>query len=191
MHSCSGYDMNKVFWLAESLPPIPRHISSQRPGGESRREVLKGGAKDISRSVSETYAYATSWTISAQDTAIVLETFANVRLSPLWIILHILLLLLISFLIRIVLTEQFRSKCCTFQDDAYYEWSYNETNVAWRKNTQGRSTRRLVHKVYVLYQCYLIIFLILLIWLSYLWILCLSIAELDGDQPVMFYYIAV
>ena len=83
MHSCSGYDMNKVFRLAESLPPIPCHVASQRPGGESRREISKGRAKDISRSVSETYAYSTSRTISAEDTAVVLETFANVRLSPL------------------------------------------------------------------------------------------------------------
>jgi hypothetical protein len=46
--------------------------------GEARREILKGGTKNLPRSVCETYAYATSRTISAEDTAVVLETFANV-----------------------------------------------------------------------------------------------------------------
>jgi hypothetical protein len=72
MCSSSGYDINKVFQLAEAFPPIARHVSSERPGGEARREILKGRAKSISRSVCETYAYATSRTISAEDTAIVL-----------------------------------------------------------------------------------------------------------------------
>ena len=47
-------------------------------GGESRREILKSKAKNISRSVCETFAYATSRTISEEDTA---ETFSNVRQS--------------------------------------------------------------------------------------------------------------
>ena len=35
MHSSSGYDINKVFQLAEAIPPIARHVSSERPGGEA------------------------------------------------------------------------------------------------------------------------------------------------------------
>ena len=41
MHMSSSYDMDKVFRMAENVPPIPRHVPSERPGGESRREILK------------------------------------------------------------------------------------------------------------------------------------------------------
>ena len=81
MHMSSSYDMDKVMRTAANVPPIARHVPSERAGGESRREILKSRAKNISRSVCETFAYATSRTISAEDTAVILETFANVRLS--------------------------------------------------------------------------------------------------------------
>jgi hypothetical protein len=77
MQKTSAYDMQKVF--AEDDHPLRRHVASERPGGEARREVLKSRAADIPRSVSEVFAYATSRTISGQDTAVVLETFGNVR----------------------------------------------------------------------------------------------------------------
>ena len=67
--------------MAENVPPIPRHVPSERPGGESRREILKSRATNISRSVCENFAYATSRTISEEDTAAILETFSNVRQS--------------------------------------------------------------------------------------------------------------
>ncbi len=79
MHMTSIFDLDKVIRMAENVPPIPHHVPSERPGGESRREILKSRAKNISRSVCETFAYATSRTISAEDTAVILETFANVR----------------------------------------------------------------------------------------------------------------
>ena len=60
MHMSSSYDLDKVFRMAENVPPIPRHVPSERPGGESRREILKSRATNISRSVCENFAYATS-----------------------------------------------------------------------------------------------------------------------------------
>ncbi len=65
--------------MAENVQHIPRHVPSERPGGESQREILKSRAKNISRSVCETFSFATSRTVSAEDTAVILETFANVR----------------------------------------------------------------------------------------------------------------
>ena len=41
MHMSSSYDLDKVFRMAENVPPIPRHVPSERPGGESRREISK------------------------------------------------------------------------------------------------------------------------------------------------------
>jgi hypothetical protein len=79
MHTTASFDLKKVFQMVEALPSIPRHVSSARPGGEARREILKGRAQNISRSTCETFAFCTSRTLSAEDTAIVLETFANVR----------------------------------------------------------------------------------------------------------------
>ncbi len=65
MHQSAAYDMQQVLQQAEDLrvPPIPPHVFSERPGGEARREMLKS---------------RTSRTISAQDAAVVLETFGNV-----------------------------------------------------------------------------------------------------------------
>ena len=77
MHKSSSYDMQKVFDADDAA--LPRHVPSERPGGEARREILKSRAKDIPLSVSEVFAYATSRTLSGQDTAVVLETFGNVR----------------------------------------------------------------------------------------------------------------
>jgi hypothetical protein len=77
MHKSSSYDMQKVFDADDAA--LPRHVPSERPGGEARREILKSRAKDIPRSVSEVFAYVTSRTLSGQDTAVVLETFGNVR----------------------------------------------------------------------------------------------------------------
>ena len=51
MHMSSSYDLNKVILVAENVPPIPRHVPSERPGGESQREILKSRAKNISQSV--------------------------------------------------------------------------------------------------------------------------------------------
>ena len=76
MHKSSSYDMHKVFALDDGS--LPRHVPSERPGGEARRQILKSRAANITRSVSEVFAYATSRTISCEDTAVVLETFGNV-----------------------------------------------------------------------------------------------------------------
>ncbi len=48
MHMSSSYDMDKVFRMAENVQPIPRHVPSEHPGGESGREILKSRAKNIS-----------------------------------------------------------------------------------------------------------------------------------------------
>jgi hypothetical protein len=78
MHHSAAYDMQQVLQQAEDLPPIPPHVFSERAGGEARRVMLKSRTSTITRSVSELFAYSTSRTISAQDTAVVLETFGNV-----------------------------------------------------------------------------------------------------------------
>ena len=79
MHKSASYDLQKVFSTAADDDVHPRHVPSERPGGEARREILKSRAANIPRSVSEIFAYATSRTISGEDTAVVLETFGNVR----------------------------------------------------------------------------------------------------------------
>jgi hypothetical protein len=78
MHQSAAYDMQQVLQQAEHLPPIPPHVFSERSGGEARRVMLKSRTSTITRSVSEVFAYSTSRTISAQDAAVVLETFGNV-----------------------------------------------------------------------------------------------------------------
>jgi hypothetical protein len=50
MHKSSSYDMHKVFDADDDS--LLRHVPSERPGGEARRETLKSRAADISRSVS-------------------------------------------------------------------------------------------------------------------------------------------
>ena len=80
MQKSANYDLHKVFSTAQDDDDLgTRHVPSERPGGEARREILKSRAANISRSVSEVFAYATSRTISGEDTAVVLETFGNVR----------------------------------------------------------------------------------------------------------------
>ena len=69
MHSTASYDLNQVFRLGEAVPTIPSHVSSERPGGEARREILKGRAQNITWSVCETFAFSTSRTLSAEDTS--------------------------------------------------------------------------------------------------------------------------
>ncbi len=77
MHKSSSYDMQKVF--AENDHSFRRLVPSELPGGEARRENLKSRAAGHPRCVSEVFAYATSRAISGRDTAVVLETFGNVR----------------------------------------------------------------------------------------------------------------
>ena len=79
MHKTSSYDIMEVFRLTDAMPLIPVHVPCERPGGEARRAIMKARAASVTRSVSETFAYATSRTISEEDTAVVLETFGNVR----------------------------------------------------------------------------------------------------------------
>jgi hypothetical protein len=79
MRNSASYDMNGVFESAEEVPSIPIHVPCERSGGEARRVILKSRASSITRSVSEVLAFSTSRTLSAEDTAVVLETFGNVR----------------------------------------------------------------------------------------------------------------
>ena len=81
MHKTSSYNLMQVFQEAQSMPFIPVHIPCERPGGESRRAIMKARAATVPRSVCETFAFCTSRTISAEDTAVVLETFGNVRMN--------------------------------------------------------------------------------------------------------------
>ena len=53
MHSTASYDLNQVFRLGEAVPTIPSHVSSERPGGEARREILKGRAQNITYIISD------------------------------------------------------------------------------------------------------------------------------------------
>jgi hypothetical protein len=84
MHQSSRYDIQKVLQQALDLPPIPTHVFSKRSGGEARREILKSRASKVTRSVSKVFASATSRTISAEGTAVVLETFGNVSCNLLF-----------------------------------------------------------------------------------------------------------
>jgi hypothetical protein len=45
MHKSSSYDIQKVF--AEDDHSLPRHVPSERPGGEARRGILKSTAADV------------------------------------------------------------------------------------------------------------------------------------------------
>lgn len=54
-------------------------ISSERCAGEARRANLKRKARDITRSVAETFAYCTQNTVSIENAAEILQTFTNVR----------------------------------------------------------------------------------------------------------------
>jgi hypothetical protein len=89
MHQSAAYDMQQVLQRAEDLPPIPPHVFSERSGGEARREMLKSRTSTVTRSVSEVFAYSTSRTISAQDVAVVLETFGNVSNLVMSCIVHL------------------------------------------------------------------------------------------------------
>ena len=84
MHKTSSYDLQQVFQLADSMPVIPVHIPCKRPGGEARRAIMKARAANATRSVSEVFGLVTSRTISAEDTAVILETFGNVSWNILW-----------------------------------------------------------------------------------------------------------
>ena len=78
MHAAGSYDLKKVLTPDQVVLSIPLHVPSERSGGEARRQNLKSRAANISRSVSVVFGFATSRTISAEDTAVVLETFGNV-----------------------------------------------------------------------------------------------------------------
>ena len=56
----------------------PLNIPCERCGGESRRQLLKRRAHDISRSTAEIFAYCTSRTTSIDDSAEILSSFGNV-----------------------------------------------------------------------------------------------------------------
>ena len=87
----SNYDLDKVFETAAAVPPIPQHVPTERPGGDARRAVMKARAAGLTRSVSEVFALTTSRTMSTEDTAVILETFGNVRclFLPILLILSI------------------------------------------------------------------------------------------------------
>ena len=126
LHMSSSYDMDKVIRMAENVPPIPRHVPSEwRPGGESRREILKSRAKNISRSVCETIEYATSRTISEEDTTAILETFSNVRqsvemLKDIWYLCHLLYLLIFCIVyITYVTYFTYRIELCWIPWESY------------------------------------------------------------------------
>ena len=91
MHKTSSYNLMQVFQDAQSMPFIPVHIPCERPGGEARRAIMKARAATVPRSVCEPFAFCTSRTISAEDTAVILETFGNVRfnISSLYLLLYL------------------------------------------------------------------------------------------------------
>jgi hypothetical protein len=66
----------------------PLNIPFERCGGESRRQLLKRRAHDITRSTAEIFAYCTSRTTSIQDTGEILSAFGNVIACNLTFGLH-------------------------------------------------------------------------------------------------------
>jgi hypothetical protein len=78
LQTTSIYDLQQVFETAAAVQQTPRHVPSERSGGDARRAVLKARADKITRSVSEVFAFSTSRTMSSEDTALNLETFGNV-----------------------------------------------------------------------------------------------------------------
>ena len=56
----------------------PLNIPCERCGGESRRQLLKRKAHDITRSTAEMFAYCTSRTTSIIDSADLISSFCNV-----------------------------------------------------------------------------------------------------------------
>jgi hypothetical protein len=122
MHQSAAYDIQQVLQQAEDLPPIPPHVFSERSGGEARRVMLKNRTRTVTRSVSEVFAYSTSRTISAQDTAVILETFGNVsnlfmscivHLCYLYYLLYIEYILYLLFLL--LLQPQFNPSDIPFR----------------------------------------------------------------------------
>ncbi len=67
-----------MFRAADAMLSVPVHVPCKRPGGGARRAILKASAANIPRTASKVFAYSTTSTLSAEDTAVVLETFGNV-----------------------------------------------------------------------------------------------------------------
>jgi hypothetical protein len=129
MHQSAAYNMQQVLQQAEDLPPIPPHVFSERSGGEARRVMLKSRTSTITRSVSEVFAYSTSRTISAQDTAVVLETFGNV--SKLLIFMLRLLMLLIILIVLIIFIFTYGTYYAYFTYCTYCTYSLNSTQAIY------------------------------------------------------------
>ena len=104
LHQTSSYNLIQVFQDAQAMPVIPVHIPCERPGGEARRAIMKARAHTVPRSVCETFAFCSSRTISAEDTAVVLETFGNVRLNNILLYVPFYLSYFICFILHITLT---------------------------------------------------------------------------------------
>lgn len=79
MRKVGGPDYEEILReLDDHLGPGNHVFPSERCGGEARRLLLKRKASKMSRSLSETFAYLTSKTASAQEATDVLQTFGNV-----------------------------------------------------------------------------------------------------------------
>ena len=71
---------NMIRELDDHMGPGEHVFPSERCGGGARRLLLKRKASEMSRSLSETFAYLTSTTASIEEAAAILQTFGNVGL---------------------------------------------------------------------------------------------------------------
>ena len=71
---------NMIRELDDHMGPGKHVFPSERCGGGARRLLLKRKASEMSRSLSETFAYLTSTTASIEEAAAILQTFGNVGL---------------------------------------------------------------------------------------------------------------
>ena len=62
------------------MGPNSQIIPSKRCGGEARRANLKRKARYTTQSVAETFVYCTLNTVSTENAADIIQTFANVRI---------------------------------------------------------------------------------------------------------------
>ena len=79
MSKTGGYDIQScIKEMDRQMQDYPVHVPSERPGGHSRRELMKQRAATISRSAAEAFAFSTSTTLSQEDTDTFLQAFGNV-----------------------------------------------------------------------------------------------------------------
>ena len=83
MLAAGGPNFETVLHDADIQMPVgpdSQIIPSERCGGEARQANLKRKARYITQSVAKTFAYCTLNTVSAENAADILQTFANAQM---------------------------------------------------------------------------------------------------------------